>query len=308
MVTASVPPPPPPPYKPSVQPVELYLALGDVSFRTVLWKVPELALFKARVVFVHGFCEHAELYWRVCDMLAQRGFECFFFDQRGAGLTLVGADKGKTDEFHSMNDLDNVLEHVLAQEAPNKRVILFGHSMGLGIILNYGITGKFRDSLAGCVVVGPLITNHPKTRPSALLKGALGQVAKVMPNFKFNAALDVEYIVEKGPWQEYLLNDPYTTPVGTLRQFRDMLDRGERLVDPGYVKDFRTDLPVLITHGELDYINDIDGLRRFLATVPLLLVRLNTYPNGRHLLFLENPPTFDPWFADVEQFLDSVAK
>lgn len=113
-------------------------------------------------MFVHGFAEYDAVYVRLFDDLSAAGYEVFFFDQRGSGLTSPGKLKGKTDEFHVFNDLDFFLERNLNEikDTDNKEIFLLGHSMGGGISLNYGIHGKYKDQIRGIIVSGPLILLH----------------------------------------------------------------------------------------------------------------------------------------------------
>lgn len=294
--------PPPPPYTPTVQPVERLVPLNGITFRTVLWRVPADVAFRARVVFVHGFCEHAELYWQVCDTLAQLGFECFFYDQRGAGLTLVGATRGITNQQYAMEDLDAVLTHVLGHPAPNLKVFLLGHLLGGAMVLNYCVLGKYRAHLTGVISLAPLVVIHATTRPPRVVVGALKQVIKVAPNVRFNPHIKLEQLMHKGEWADYHKLTSLTM-VGSLQQLNDMNTLGERLVDPEFLQNFDENVPVLVTHGEADVVNDIEGLRRFCALVPSLNVQLVTYEYLRHTTYLAPAPIREKWLLDVVLFM-----
>lgn len=119
-------------------------------------------------MFVHGFGEYTKVYDRLLDHLSQRGFEVFFFDQRGAGLTSPGKLRGITDEFHVFDDLDFFLKQNLDDVGPGHNLYLMGHSMGGGIALNYGIHGQFRHRIAGILVTAPLILLHVSITQHAL--------------------------------------------------------------------------------------------------------------------------------------------
>ncbi len=117
---------------------------------------------KGRIVWVHGFSEFSKVYVQLFDDLSHSGYEVFFFDQRGAGLTSPGKLKGITDDFHAFDDLDFFLKKNIdeLEARENKKLFLMGHSMGGGISLNYGITGKYKDHLTGIAVSGPLVLLH----------------------------------------------------------------------------------------------------------------------------------------------------
>ncbi|ODQ82390.1 hypothetical protein BABINDRAFT_29739 [Babjeviella inositovora NRRL Y-12698] len=283
---------------------EKYIEIKGLKFRTHNWPVPADVPYKAKIIIVHGFCEHVVLYTKVCDQLCSEGYECFVFDQRGAGLTSPGKEKGITNDAFTYADLDQMIGLNLKSLPDGKKLFLFGHSMGGGILLNVGIKGVFRDRLAGIVAMGPLIISHPKTKPNPLLRAALGQVCKILPNMKIDAKLQADYILGDSPWKQYLIDDPLCKAVGSLRQMQDMLVRGEKLLDPEYASKMKKDLPVLITHGEQDYINDIKGSRQFFDMCGSTDKKLTTYETGRHSLYLEGDEVYVPWFKDVLEFFN----
>lgn len=124
--------------------------------------LPDGKQLKGRIVWVHGFSEYSKIYVRWFDHLNQAGYEIFFYDQRGAGLTSPGKLKGITNEFHAFDDLDFFLKKNIDEikKRENKKLFLGGHSMGGGICLNYGVNGKYKDHLSGIAVTGPLVLLH----------------------------------------------------------------------------------------------------------------------------------------------------
>ena len=89
----------------------------------------------------HGLAEHAARYDRFAEFMAARGFHVYAHDHRGHGHTK--ADDAPRGSFGArdgvaklMADVDAV-HQLIASEHPGLPVIVFGHSMGGIIALNY---------------------------------------------------------------------------------------------------------------------------------------------------------------------------
>lgn len=292
------------PYTPIGQPIESTVPYAKLNFLTVTWKVPEGIEYKGKIVYVHGFCEHSDIYTEFFDKLSQSGYEVFFFDQRGSGETSKGKYVGKTDEFHTFDDLDHMIKLQLeARTDPNEKLYLMGHSMGGGILLNYGIHGKYKDSIRGIVVSGPLVTVHPKTQPNIIIRALQPVINATVPNLKIDSKINYDYITSNEGWKKYIqLHD--TKLIGTVRLFNDMFVRGEKLLNKEYVSKFDKDIPLLVFHGTNDFINNSESSKKFVNLLPATVDKKFIPVEGaRHSLFLEKPEYLDPVFSEVVEFL-----
>ncbi|SCV01465.1 LAME_0G16380g1_1 [Lachancea meyersii CBS 8951] len=258
---------------------------------------------RARVLIVHGFNEHVLLYSRLMDYLSRAGIETFIFDQRGSGTTSTGKLRGVTDEMHTFRDLDHFIEWNLQDKAEQTGLFLFGHSMGGGIVLNYGCSGKFKDQIAGIVCTGPLVTLHPHTAPMAIVSLLSPLLAKLLPRFRIDTGLDLDATTSDERYREFLSRDPLTVPLyGSLRQIYDFLERGKRLVrDKSYVSQLQT--PILIFHGQDDKINDPAGSQKFFDLCTLSDKHLKLVPNARHSLCLETDPIFEEMVEKMQEWV-----
>jgi len=108
---------------------------------------------RAVLLIQHGLAEHAGRYRPFAEFMARRGFHVYAHDHRGHGMT--EADDAPRGVFAGSDGVGAVLRDCLAvrEEAarrhPGLPIIVFGHSMGGLIALNYAesFPGTF-DALA----------------------------------------------------------------------------------------------------------------------------------------------------------------
>ena len=102
----------------------------------------------------HGLAEHAARYERFAEALAQAGWAVIAQDHRGHGLTV--APDGAPRLFAYENGWTQLMEDAAAVNAearekhPGKPVVVFGHSMGGVVSLNYAM--RYPETIAGCAV------------------------------------------------------------------------------------------------------------------------------------------------------------
>ena len=103
---------------------------------------------RAVVQINHGLAEHAARYARFADFLAGRGFHTYAHDHRGHGFTTApDAPQGRFAASGGGAKVvsDVVAVHdIIANRHPSLPVIVFGHSMGGLITLNFVLSHSSR--------------------------------------------------------------------------------------------------------------------------------------------------------------------
>ncbi|CAN3354069.1 monoglyceride lipase [Diutina catenulata] len=282
------------PYTAKNTPQESTEDFNGATFKIVRWAADPQVPYLGKVFYVHGFAEQSDVYVRVFDQLASAGIDVFFFGQRGAGETSPD-HLGKTDEFNTFNDLDHFLKKELdARKDPQEKFVLAGHSMGGGIVLNYGIRGTYRDQLRAVYACGPLVQLHPKSQPNVVLRTLQGVVNQVAPSLQIDSGLKFDYVTSDDEYRQWMI-DKKPKLIGTVRQYNDMFARGKKLTEPEFVAKWPKNLPLVIVHGTDDFINDIKGSRTFAPLVPKEVdFELYEAEKGRHSLFIEKEEIFRP--------------
>lgn len=136
------------------------------------------------ICMVHGMGEHKGRYAHVADFFIQKGYSVALYDQRGHGES--GGKRGHTPGLDFMlDDLEDFIKE-LREWMPGKEVILYGHSMGGNIVLNYALRRKPNIAL--------LIASSPYIRlafePPAIKLFLAKTVGKIWPTLSQRTGLD----------------------------------------------------------------------------------------------------------------------
>jgi alpha-beta hydrolase superfamily lysophospholipase len=233
------------------------------------WRTPNA---RANVLITHGFAEYAERYVKhyhgLVPKLNALGFDVYGWDMRGHGRS-AGA-RGVAD----MNGA--VADHRAARRAlSGKPLFLFGHSLG-GLVTAASVT-EDASGVAGVVLSAPaLLITAP-----AHLRAIAGMVSVFAPAARLVPPLDVDGLSRIPEEVEAYRNDPMVSdtrvPAKTGATAIDVAERA-------WTRYPAWQTPVLLLHGEKDTATNVEGSKRFAATVPAADKQLVLYPEGRHEL------------------------
>ncbi|PBC03160.1 alpha/beta hydrolase [Mesorhizobium sp. WSM3860] len=159
---------------------------------------------RAVIQINHGLAEHAARYARFADFLGARGFHVYAHDHRGHGATK--ASDAPLGRFADTDGIAKVIADVgavhdlIAVEHPGLPVIIFGHSLGASIALNFVLryskrvhaaaiwNGNFSQGLLGQLALGILGWERMRLGsdvPSRLLAKLTFQAwGKAVPNHR----------------------------------------------------------------------------------------------------------------------------
>ena len=226
---------------------------------------------KAVIALVHGFGEHSGRYDHVAAAFTGSGYSVIAFDHRGHGKS--GGQRGHTPAYEClMQDIDVFLDKA-RDIFPDTNIILYGHSMGGNIVINYLIRRK--PELTGAIATGPLFRT---TDPPPAFQVALGKVMnKIWGAFPDRAKLDASFISRDKEVVDRYVNDPMVHNRISARMGLSLISSGEFAIEHAS----EVTVPLYILHGEEDKLTDCAASREFKANAGDN-VRLDVLPGLYH--------------------------
>ncbi|TJW09553.1 MAG: alpha/beta hydrolase [Mesorhizobium sp.] len=227
---------------------------------------------RAVVQINHGLAEHAARYAAFADFLAERGCHVYAHDHRGHGATR--APDAPLGKFANVDGSAKVIAdvgaiHVLiAREQPGLPVIVFGHSLGASVALNFVLrhsarvhaaaiwNGNFSAGLLGRVALGILAWERLRLGsdvPSRVLPRLTFQAwGKAVPNHRtlFDWLSRDEAEVDK------YVADPLCGWDASVSMWRDVVSMALHAGSNRNFSGVRRDLFVNLVGGEKDPASD----------------------------------------------------
>lgn len=204
---------------------------------------------KAVICLVHGLGEHLHRYEHVAAYFNEKGYAMMAFDNLGHGKS--GGKRGHTPTYQIY--MDNIGELLAAaeKEYPLAPKILYGHSMGGNLTLNYALRNS--PEIAGLVTTGAWIT-LPKP-PSALLVGFGKLMKNILPSLLQPNNLDPNKVSTDPAEVAKYVNDPLVHNKISVNAGVEMLDAAK------WLENYKgpATMPVLLMHATEDYLTSNKG-------------------------------------------------
>jgi alpha-beta hydrolase superfamily lysophospholipase len=240
----------------------------------------------ATVVIIHGLAEHSGRYDHVGRYFAEAGIDAHAVDLRGFGGS--GGRRASLDRWSQLHqDLEDQID-VLRATAPDRPLVLYGHSLGGLIALGYALDGRIRPDLL--VLSAPALTASIPLWQRAIVR-VLGRLA---PGAMIANGLDAAELSRDPAVGEAYRSDPLNVHRSSLgfglAAFAEQ-DRVRRELR-------RLRVPTLVIHGGEDRIVPTET-SAVLETLPECDRRV--YAGVRHEL--HNEPESDAVLGDVVSWI-----
>jgi len=210
---------------------------------------------KAAMIIIHGFGEHSGRYVRMMEHLAQQGIATFAIDLEGHGQSGRKSGVCKSyDIFHG--------DVALALDSAKKTLgdlpqILFGHSMGGGIVLNHGL--KKAPDVKGYIASAPLIRPvEPLSKLQRMLASAL---RKILPNIIVRNKIVGSRVTTIPDEQKKYEQDPLNHANMGMGMGVDIILAGEWVE----ANADRWEAPLLLLHARQDQLTRFESSEAFAA-------------------------------------------
>lgn len=196
------------------------------------------------VLIVHGLGEHGGRYARLAKDLNAAGLSVISFDQQGHGLN--ARKRGCITSYADLlQDIESVLRWMDSIYQP-RSLILFGHSMGGNLVLNYAL--RQRAMPCGVIASSPMIRS-PR-QPGRWGERFFKMVIPVAGNYVLRNRIHPPAIMSDPEEQQALACDPLFHSRLSLRLGAALVESGRWLLDSAD----KLALPTLLTHGTSDRI------------------------------------------------------
>lgn len=209
------------------------------------------------VCIVHGIGEYGGRFDRVAEFFRAAGFAVVALDLRGHGDSIE--KKGHcAPRKDVLEDVTALLEYA-RKNYPGKEIILYGHSMGGNIVLDYRNRGYENDLPSGYIISAPWI-RLVRPIPNALYV-LVKSMAKITPKFTISSSVSEKTLGHPETVRPYNDNPMVHNRISALCAVNGfevglMLEDGS-LEDNGNAGN----IPTLLMHGDADKICAVEGSR-----------------------------------------------
>lgn len=257
---------------------------------------------RAAVQINHGLAEHAARYARFADALATLGYHVYAHDHRGHGAT--SAPDAPRGVFGKTSGSDKLVADVLAvhdtiaEDHPGLPVVVFGHSMGGLVAMNF-------------------VLRHPhRVRAAAIWNanfsaGALGRLAqamllwerfrlgsdlpsRILPRLTFqdwagkvsDRRTEFDWLSRDAAEVDKYVADPHCGWDASVSMWRDVFDLIFYGADDRHFAAVPRDMPFSLVGGEKDPASDggkaVEALAKRMRRLGFSNLNSKVYPETRH--------------------------
>lgn len=263
---------------------------------------------KGFVQIAHGVAEYAARYDDFMKFLADNGYATAANDHLGHGKSVVSEDKRLF--FAEENGWDLVvgdmkkLHDQLKEKYPEKKAVLFGHSMGSFLSRTYII--KYPDDFDAAVIcgtgqqggllvsVGEMMAKREcrkigASKPSLKMTGlAFGGYNK-----KFEPKrTSVDWLSRNEENVDRYAADPLCGGISSAGLFRDMMGGIKFIGNKANIEKMRKDMPVFLIAGSMDPVGDygkaVKKVYQMFLAAGMKRVSMKLYEGDRHEILNED--------------------
>ncbi|MDO4545140.1 MAG: alpha/beta hydrolase [Bacillota bacterium] len=209
------------------------------------------------VCIVHGIGEYGGRFDRVAEAFRERGMAVLALDLRGHGDSVE--KKGHcAPRKDVLEDVSALLEYA-RDKYPGVPVVLYGHSMGGNIALDYRSRGSLNHLPAGYIISAPWIRLvRPVPAPVYKLVKAISRIA---PSFTIGSEVNEDDLGHPDSVKPYKENPMVHNRISALCAVEGF-ETGLKLEDGTLENNGAAkEIPTLLMHGGEDRICHVDGSR-----------------------------------------------
>jgi alpha-beta hydrolase superfamily lysophospholipase len=284
-----------------------YKTIDDITIFYYKWPANKKIPLKGIIQISHGVGEHAGRYQPVAKTLQEEGYEVYANDHRIHGESVkndasLGFYDGDDYFSDALNDMRHLTE-IIKKEHPNKKIILFGHSMGSLLSREYAT--KYGDDLEALILSGTanfmkglgsfgllsaqfLGKLNGKHRSNEFLKNLF--FTQFNRKFKPNRT-KVDWISSDENQVDLFEADPLRIEDFSLSVFLDLLKGSKKVNQISTFKNTPKNLPLFIFSGDKDPVGEmgkgVEKVTNKYQKSGIKDITLKLYKGGRHEMLNE---------------------
>lgn len=271
----------------------------------------------------HGMCEHIKRYKDFALFLEKQGIKVFGMDNRGHGETCEEDEiRGHiADEEGDIKLVEDVyaLNRYIKKEFPDRKLVIFGHSMGSIIVRNF--LNEYSECVDGAVICGTTGLYSMQHRMAILLAKILSgkngtKKSRFINKLAFkgynskieNKNTDFDWLTRDEKTVENYILDKNCGFLCTNRFYLDLMYLIKEMSDKKNVQNVRKDLPMLFISGKSDpvgnYGKGVLKSYRMYKNSGIKNAKLKLYSKMRHEIL--NEIDKEKVYIDIYKFLESI--
>jgi alpha-beta hydrolase superfamily lysophospholipase len=284
-----------------------YKTIDDVTIFYYKWPANKNTPLKGVIQISHGVGEHAGRYQPIAKILQREGYEVYANDHRIHGKSakndaFLGFYDGDDYFSDALNDMRHLTD-IIKKEHPNKKIILFGHSMGSLLSREYATkyggdlealilsgTANFMKGLGsfGLLSAQFLGKLNGKHRSNEFLKNLF--FTQFNKKFKPNRT-KVDWISSDENQVDLFEADPLRIEDFSLSIFLDLLKGSKKVNQVSTFKNTPKELPLFIFSGDKDPVGEmgkgVKKVKNKYQKAGINDITLKLYKGGRHEMLNE---------------------
>lgn len=211
--------------------------------------LPDQKIYAA-IGIIHGLGEHSNRYNDFAKYFCDKGFGIYSIDLRGHGLS--EGKRGHINNFNTLLDDSEEMFIQIRKRNLNIPMIMFGHSLGGCIALNYLCQKKSKE-IELAIISSPWLKTVIEPPKFLLLIQKL--LSKLFPNLTLNNRLNPKDLSKDTSVVENYIKDPLVHGRISIKMFSEV-NKSIRKIE---TESNRIDIPILLIHGKKDKIISYKG-------------------------------------------------
>lgn len=245
----------------------------------------------------HGFGDHSGRYPHLINALHDNHTAFFAIDARGHGYS--EGKRGHVNDFSEFaKDLNQFID-LVHQRYPQQIKILFGHSMGGAVVLDFCLNEKNQSKINALITSAPAL--YIKTDLLKSIKKFIGtQLAKIAPATVVNAGLNTDYLSHDEKARKDRNNDDLVHGKISFALGVSFFGIGPIILKQAK----KIKLPIFVFHGTCDEIIDPKSSEELYALVGSHEKTLKLYDGLYHEIFNELPELRAKPMQDIKNWVN----